>query len=172
MARDTTAGALTASDSRAVPHPAVEATVLPDAVPGERHSGAVELIPAILLFVGGDDIPEGPQGHDGAAWDAWRAQYRAALELSEDDVPDGVHVALRCIHTARLLDAVIDRADEWAAEDPSPSAAARFSTARFRTAVDQALTDRELFASRLERRLLERSHPKPTETARTIAGYR
>jgi len=35
--------------------------------------------------------------------------------LSEDDVPDGVHIALRCIDNPRLLDAVIDHEGERAA---------------------------------------------------------
>ena len=70
--------------------------------------GPVELIPAILLNVHGDDIPERPHTHDRHAWNAWREQYRVALGLSEDDVPDGMHIALRCIDNRRLLDAVIN----------------------------------------------------------------
>ena len=206
-----------------------------------HHVGPVELIPAILLSVHGDDIPERPHTHDRHAWNAWREQYRVALGLSEDDVPDGMHIVLRSIDNRRLLDAVIDctreragegrvslprrgrsparqgvgggnsccvdlrdgtqdwvrlvgdRPPDWTiiwtghpwvlgrvvddtvevteqAEAPAPRAVARFPTEDFRVAVDHALADRESFAYRLERRLLQQGHDEPAKTARTIAG--
>ncbi|HSH58985.1 MAG TPA: hypothetical protein VK988_04955 [Acidimicrobiales bacterium] len=215
-----------------------------------HHSDRVELTPAILLTVSGDDIPTRPSTYGVEAWAAWRDSYRVALGLAKEDVPDGVHIAIRRIDTPRLLDAVIDtqlstpprssqlrtrasteptstavlscsssgsvvstptccvdlscgiqdwvglardRRPDWttiwtghpavlarAVEDTvevseqsdnaRPHAAARFSLEDFRNAVDQALADREMFASRLGRRLRERGHAKPAETARTIAG--
>ena len=68
----------------------------------------------------------------------------------------------------RVVDDTVEVTEQ--AEAPAPRAVARFPTEDFRVAVDHALADRESFAYRLERRLLQQGHDEPAKTARTIAG--